>query len=747
MISKALKQTIQRAIDLAQFYKHEYATLEHLLLALLEDPDAAPVLQACQVDTQDFRQQLELHLTELEVVPDGFEVATTLTTTFERVLQRAVYQMQSAGRAEANGAHLLAAIFDEPLSRACLMLEEYGLSKLDVTTVLANKTPTSVPVPRQRGPNSVPEGGLGDDASSTAEDPLTTFCSDMTALAETGRLDPLIGRQMELERVLQVLARRTKNNPLLVGDPGVGKTALIEGLAQRIVEGDVPQALDGARLYALDMGSLLAGTRYRGDFEERLKSVLQALQDQPNALLFIDEIHTIVGAGATMGGTMDASNLLKPALTRNLRCIGATTFTEFKAFEKDRALSRRFQKIDVLEPTPDETIAILHGLKGHFEQHFGLQFTRGALQSAVTLAGRYLSDRRLPDSAIDVLDEAGAAQTLKPKSKKRKRIDVRDVEAVVAKMARIPPKAVSQDDRGRLATLEQELAQTVFGQAKAVHEVASAIKLARSGLRNPAKPIGSFLFAGPTGVGKTELARQLASHLGVPLIRFDMSEYMEKHSVSRLIGAPPGYVGFDQGGLLTDAIIKQPHVVLLLDEIEKAHPDLYSLLLQIMDYGRLTDHNGRNVDFRNVILIMTTNAGAAEASQNAVGFGGGTRAFESTEAIKRTFTPEFRNRLDAIIPFEGLEQEVLLQIVDKFILELQAQLKERNVSLTVTQEARELLAELGFDRLYGARPLERVIQEKLKKPLADEMLFGKLQGRAQVRVTAKDHDFTIEVQA
>ncbi|MDZ7705994.1 MAG: ATP-dependent Clp protease ATP-binding subunit ClpA [Trueperaceae bacterium] len=744
MISEQLRRTARLAIRIAEAYDHEYATLEHLLLALLDDADAAPALENADVDLDDLRDDLEEILGSYDTVPSELERDVVPTATFERVIQRAAYAMHAAGRDEASGANVLVSIFDEPDSQAYLLLEAHGLRKLDVTRYLAQRGPV-----RGQGRDSYTISDddardmiapFDDDDEGVADSPLDAYCQNLTEGARAGRFDPLIGRDTELARTLQVLARRNKNNPILVGDPGVGKTALVEGLAQRIVSGDVPDALRGAALYALDMGSLLAGTRYRGDFEERIKAVLGALEDEDNALIFIDEIHTIVGAGATSGGTMDASNLLKPALTRNLRCIGATTFQEYKSFEKDRALSRRFQKIDVLEPTHPDAVAILAGLKSHFETHHDLSYTDEALESAVALAARHLGDRRLPDSAIDVLDEAGAAETLKPEQERAATVGKPQIEATIASMARIPPKSVSSDDRERLAGLEHNLARAVFGQQAAVAEVTSAIKLARSGLRDPQKPMGSFLFAGPTGVGKTELCRQLSVQLGVPLVRFDMSEYMEKHTVSRLIGAPPGYVGFDQGGLLTDAITQQPHAVLLLDEIEKAHPDLYNILLQVMDYGKLTDHNGKVVDFRSVVLVMTTNAGASEASQQAVGFSGGTKAAESMEAIKRLFTPEFRNRLDAVVQFAPLAPAVMRDIVAKFVRELQLQLRDSKVELEVTDAARDRLAELGFDPLYGARPLARVIQDKIKKPLADELLFGRLREGGSVVVEPHEDD-------
>jgi ATP-dependent Clp protease ATP-binding subunit ClpA len=740
MLTPNLERSVKRALETAQHRHHEYASLEHLLFALLDDPDARVILTRCGVDLTAMRDELESYLGEFDLVE---QTNPSPTTAFSRVLQRAVLAMRSAGRDEANGANVLVAIFDERQSRVYNLLESFGLSRVDVTSAISRGVPPRGVAPGNPGSGGSTSGspgsgndeiGQGQSSGSepgtdpgVAKNPLDAYCTNLTLRAERGELDPLIGREAELDRVQVVLSRRNKNNPLLVGDPGVGKTAILEGLAQRILVGDVPQKLQRAELFALDMGALLAGTRYRGDFEERLKAVMKALETHPNAILFIDEIHTVVGAGATTGGTMDASNLLKPALTGKLRCIGATTFSEYKAFEKDRALNRRFQKIDVLEPSRDDTVKILEGLKPRFEEHHGLKFTRAALERAVDLAMRHLSERKLPDSAIDVLDESGATQALLPAGKRAKKVDVPQIEATVARMARIPEKSVSKDDAEVLASLEQNLGQAVFGQAQAVREVSSAIKLARAGLRDPNKPIGAYLFAGPTGVGKTELAKRLALGLGVPFLRFDMSEYMEKHSVSRLIGAPPGYVGFDQGGLLTDAINQNPHCVLLLDEIEKAHPDLFAILLQVMDYGKLTDHNGKQIDFRSVVLIMTTNAGAAEASEKLVGFGGGTKAGADAEAVKRLFTPEFRNRLDAIVQFNPLSSDVMRQVVDKFLRELEAQLTERHVQLTVSDAAREWLASKGYDKLYGARPLARVIQERIKKPVADELLFGQLK--------------------
>ena len=725
-LTPTLERSIRRALELALEHGHEYAGLEHLLLALLDDPDASRVLQHCKVNLEHLRALLEESLRQLERWPG---VQPEPTSAFQRVIQRAVLQMRSAGRDQANGANVLVAIMDERQSVAYALLEQLGLTRLDLTAAISRG---ALP----RGTLEPAQVQVGEGEAGVAQNPLEAYCSDLTERARRGELDPLIGREKELERILTVLSRRQKNNPLLVGDPGVGKTALVEGLAQRIVaqEASLPSRLVGAQVFALDMGSLLAGTRYRGDFEERVKAVMKALEAHPNAILFIDEIHTIVGAGSTTGSTVDASNLLKPALTGKLRCIGATTFAEYKHFEKDRAIARRFQKIDVGEPSHADAVRILEGLKPRLEAHHRLTYTKQALERAVELAARHLSERRLPDSALDVLDEAGAAQALLPPGKRKRRIGVAEVEATVARMARIPAKSLSRDDEAVLANLEQELKGAVFGQDRAVAEVASAIKLARAGLRDPQKPIGAYLFAGPTGVGKTELTRQLAASLGVPLLRFDMSEYMEKHSVSRLIGAPPGYVGFDQGGLLTDAVLQNPHCVLLLDEIEKAHPDLYAILLQVMDYGKLTDHNGKTVDFRSVILIMTTNAGAAEASELRVGFLGGTRTEASEEALRRTFTPEFRNRLDAIVHFEPLSPAVMQQIVGKFLGELKAQLKERRVALEVAPEAMAWLAEHGYDRLMGARPLARLIQEKIKKPLADLLLFGPLKhgGRLEV---------------
>ncbi len=749
MISPTLRQTLLAAVDLARAREHAYVGLEHLLYALMADPDAGPILRA-HVKMSLLEDELETLLNEVETLPteaDALYMAEmTATLAFERVVKRAEYQMQAAGRAQAHGGNVLAALFDEPMSAACLLLERLGLTKLGVTSALAGSLPVNTPANSSQKEPASPNGPAG-DAVSVDANPLEAYCLDLTASAEAGKLDPLIGREAELTRTLQVLSRRNKNNPLLVGDPGVGKTAIVEGLAQRMVDGEVPEALRGGHLYALDMGALLAGTRYRGDFEERLKAVMKELESQPGAILFIDEIHTVVGAGAVSGGSMDASNMLKPALAKGLRCIGATTFQEYKIIEKDRALYRRFQRVDVLEPSRADAVKILEGLRSRFEDHHKLSYADDSLASAVELAAKHLSDRRLPDSAIDVLDEAGAAQALLPEENRKSRLETGDIEATIARMARIPPKTVSSDDRGRLKSIESDLGAAVFGQMGAVKEVSSAIKLARSGLRDPNKPIGSFLFSGPTGVGKTELSKQLAQQLGVPFLRFDMSEYMEKHTVSRLIGAPPGYVGFDQGGLLTDAVSQNPHAVLLLDEIEKAHPDLFNILLQVMDYGKLTDHNGKQIDFRSVILIMTTNAGAAEASQNAIGFSGGTRIGESTAAIERMFSPEFRNRLDAVVGFAPLEPETMLSIVDKFLDELKLQLADRKVVLTVTDAAKTLLAEKGYDPLYGARPLARVVQDEVKRPMADELLFGQLAQGGRVRVGATAGALTLTFQS
>jgi len=742
--STTLEQAIHGALALANTRRHELATLEHLLLALIDEPDAARVMRACSVDIDVLRQTLEEFieddLSTLVTDVDGSEAVPT--AAFQRVIQRAAIHVQSSGRTEVTGANVLVAIFAERESNAAYFLQEQDMTRYDAVNFIAHgvakdpnfgETRPVTGAEEQEAETGTQEGAARDSA-------LAKYCVDLNAKAGKGEVDPLIGRADEVERCIQVLCRRRKNNPLLVGDPGVGKTAIAEGLAWKIVKGETPDVLAGATIYSLDMGALLAGTRYRGDFEERLKAVVKELEDHPDAILFIDEIHTVIGAGATSGGAMDASNLLKPALQGGkLRCMGSTTYKEFRQhFEKDRALSRRFQKIDVNEPTVDDTIKILMGLKPYFEKHHDLRYTHDAIKTAVELSARYIHDRKLPDKAIDVIDEAGAAQHLVAESKRRKTIGPKEIEVVVAKIARIPPKNVSKDDAEVLRDLEKSLKRVVFGQDAAITALSSAIKLARAGLREPEKPIGNYLFAGPTGVGKTEVAKQLASSLGVELLRFDMSEYMEKHAVSRLIGAPPGYVGFDQGGMLTDGVDQHPHCVLLLDEMEKAHPDVYNILLQVMDHGKLTDHNGRTVDFRNVILIMTSNAGASEMAKSAIGFGRERREGEDTAAIERTFTPEFRNRLDAVISFAPLPKETILKVVEKFVLQLEAQLMDRNVTIELSPAAAEWLADKGYDDKMGARPLGRVIQEHIKKPLAEELLFGKLAKGGLVQVGLKD---------
>ena len=749
--SNTLEQAIHAALALANTRRHELATLEHLLLALIDEPNAAKVMQACGVDLETLKTTLvtfiDEELSTLESEVEGSEAVPT--AAFQRVIQRAAIHVQSSGRTEVTGANVLVAIFAERESNAAFFLQEQDMTRYDAVNFIAHgvaKDPSfGEPRPVQ-GASEYEEEAQPAQESEGKDSALAKYCVDLNAKARQGGVDPLIGRDQEVERCIQVLCRRRKNNPLLVGDPGVGKTAIAEGLARKIVNGDTPGVLLGATIYALDMGALLAGTRYRGDFEERLKAVVSELEDHDDAILFIDEIHTVIGAGATSGGAMDASNLLKPALQGGqLRCMGSTTYKEFRQhFEKDRALSRRFQKIDVSEPTVADAVKILKGLKPYFETHHDIRYTSDAIKTAVELSARYINDRKLPDKAIDVIDEAGAAQHLLADSKRRKTIGAKEIEAVVAKIARIPPKNVSKDDAEILRDLEGTLKRVVFGQDEAITSLASSIKLARAGLREPEKPIGNYLFAGPTGVGKTEVARQLADSMGVELLRFDMSEYMEKHAVSRLIGAPPGYVGFDQGGLLTDGIDQHPHCVLLLDEIEKAHPDVYNILLQVMDHGKLTDHNGRQVDFSNVVLIMTSNAGAAEQAKAAIGFGRDRREGEDTAAIERTFTPEFRNRLDAVISFKPLPQEVILQVVEKFVLQLEAQLMDRNVSIELTPDATAWLAEKGYDDKMGARPLGRIIQEHIKKPLAEELLFGKLAKGGVVRVELKDDALHLE---
>jgi len=740
MLSPRLEQTLHRSLGLANQRRHEYATLEHLLLALTEDQDAVAVLRACGVDIERLRRDLSEYVdNQLSSLITSVAEAKP-TAGLQRVLQRAAIHVQSSGREEVTGANVLVALFSERESHAVYFLQEQEMSRLDAVNYISHgiaKTPGQSEARRVSGAD---QDAGSDKVVKSGTEALDAYCVNLNKKAASGRVDPLIGREQEVDRTIQILCRRSKNNPLYVGDPGVGKTAIAEGLARRIVHGEVPDVLKNAVIYALDMGSLLAGTRYRGDFEERLKAVLNELEHLEGAVLFIDEIHTVIGAGATSGGAMDASNLLKPSLQNGaLRCIGSTTYKEYRNyFEKDRALVRRFQKIDVNEPSVEDTVKILRGLKPYYEKHHKVRYPAEAIRSAVELAARYINDRKLPDKAIDVIDEVGAAQMLLPESRRKKTITVKDVEEIVSKIARIPPKSVSTDDRTVLRNLERDLKTMVFGQDKAIDALASAIKLARAGLREPEKPIGSYLFAGPTGVGKTEVARQLARSLAIELIRFDMSEYMERHSVSRLIGAPPGYVGFDQGGLLTDAIDQHPHAVLLLDEIEKAHPDLFNILLQVMDHGKLTDHNGKTIDFRNVALIMTTNAGAADMAKPAIGFNREIREGEDTEAINRMFSPEFRNRLDAVISFASLTPEVVGRVVDKFVMQLEAQLADRQVTIELTDAAREWLAKKGYDPMYGARPLSRVIQEHIKKPLAEELLFGKLEKGGIVRVDVKD---------
>ena len=754
--SNTLEQAIHAALALANARKHEFATLEHLLLALIEEPDALRVMQACSVETEELRTTLiefiDEDLSNLVTDIDGSEAVPT--AAFQRVIQRAAIHVQSSGRTEVTGANVLVAIFAERESNAAYFLQEQDMTRYDAVNFIAHGVAKNPAFGESRPiSGATDEEGMHSNNSAAQEtveqkeSALGKYCVDLNAKAQKGDVDPLIGRDSEVERCIQVLCRRRKNNPLLVGDPGVGKTAIAEGLARKIVDSETPEVLSKTTIYSLDMGALLAGTRYRGDFEERLKAVVTELEDHPDAVLFIDEIHTVIGAGATSGGAMDASNLLKPALQGGkLRCMGSTTYKEFRQhFEKDRALSRRFQKIDVVEPSVEDAVKILKGLKPYFEEHHSVRYTADAIKTAVELSARYINDRKLPDKAIDVIDEAGAAQHLVAESKRRKTIGAKEIEAVVAKIARIPPKNVSKDDAEVLKDLEASLKRVVFGQDTAIEALSSAIKLARAGLREPEKPIGNYLFAGPTGVGKTEVAKQLADTLGVELLRFDMSEYMEKHAVSRLIGAPPGYVGFDQGGLLTDGVDQHPHCVLLLDEIEKAHPDVYNILLQVMDHGSLTDHNGRTVDFRNVVLIMTSNAGAAEQAKAAIGFGRDRREGEDTAAIERTFTPEFRNRLDAVISFQPLPKEVILQVVEKFVLQLEAQLMDRNVHIELTRPAAEWLGDKGYDEKMGARPLGRVIQENIKKPLAEELLFGKLAKGGVVRVTVKDGKIDLQI--
>ncbi len=741
--SRGLEQSLHRALALANERHHEYATLEHLLLALIDDQDASAVMRACNVDLDKLRRSLTAYLeSELEnLITDGTEDSKP-TAGFQRVIQRAVIHVQSSGREEVTGANVLVAIFAERESHAAYFLQEQDMTRYDAVNYISHgiaKRPGLTESRPVRGASEEESDTKSGDEPKKKGDALEAYCVNLNKKAKDGKIDPLIGRDAEINRTIQVLCRRQKNNPLFVGDAGVGKTAIAEGLARRIVHGEVPDVLKGATVFALDMGTLLAGTRYRGDFEERLKQVIKEIEAYPGAIMFIDEIHTVIGAGATSGGAMDASNLLKPALASGtIRCIGSTTYKEYRQyFEKDRALVRRFQKIDVNEPSVLDAIEILRGLKPYFEEYHKLKYTNDAIKAAVELSSRYIHDRKLPDKAIDVIDESGAAQMLLPESRRKKTIGLKEIETTIATMARIPPKTVSKDDAAVLQHLEQTLKTVVYGQDKAIESLSASIKLARAGLREPEKPIGCYLFSGPTGVGKTEVAKQLAASLGVELIRFDMSEYMERHTVSRLIGAPPGYVGFDQGGLLTDGVDQHPHSVLLLDEIEKAHPDLFNVLLQIMDHGKLTDHNGKQVDFRNVILIMTTNAGAADMARAAYGFTQNKRVGDDIEAINKMFAPEFRNRLDAIITFGHLSQEIIKQVVEKFVLQLEAQLGDRNVTIELSEEATRWVIANGYDELMGARPMARVIQEHIKKPLADEVLFGHLKAGGHVRVVVE----------
>jgi len=749
--SRPLEETLHRAVHYANERRHEYATLEHLLLALIDDPDAANVMTACNVDLTNLKAALTLYVdTDLAALATSDGEDAKPTAGFQRVIQRAVIHVQSSGREEVTGANVLVAIFSERESHAAYFLQEQDMTRYDAVNYIAHgiaKKSGGSGETRPAKAGSSPEDAEDAAAAKTGGEALEAYCVDLNEKSRNGKIDPLIGRHAEVERAIQILCRRTKNNPLLVGDPGVGKTAIAEGLARKIVNHEVPEVLEGATIYSLDMGALLAGTRYRGDFEERLKQVVKELETHDNAILFIDEIHTVIGAGATSGGAMDASNLLKPALASgSLRCMGSTTYKEYRQhFEKDRALARRFQKIDVNEPTVEDTIKILKGLKTSYEGHHKLRYTDAALRTAVELSARYMTDRKLPDKAIDVIDEAGASQMLLPESKRKKVIGQKEVEAVIAKMARIPAKSVSKSDTEGLRALETDLNRVVFGQSSAIEQVSAAMKLARAGLRDPQKPIGAFLFSGPTGVGKTEVAKQLASTLGIEMLRFDMSEYMERHTVSRLIGAPPGYVGHDQGGLLTDAVDQHPHAVVLLDEIEKAHPDVYNILLQVMDNGMLTDAVGKKVDFRNTILIMTTNAGAADNARASIGFGRGKVEGEDDKAIQRLFAPEFRNRLDAIVAFKALDSETIKSVVTKFIIQLEAQPADRNITIELTDEAADWLAKNGFDELYGARPLARVIQEHIKKPLADDILFGRLTRGGHVKVTLTDGKIAFDI--
>ena len=743
MIAQELEVSLHLAFVEARQKRHEFITVEHLLLAMLDNPSAAHVLRACGADIDELRAVLiDFVTTHTPILPGSGEVDTQPTVGFQRVIQRAILHVQSTNKKEVTGANILVALFSEKESHAVFFLNQRGITRLDVVNYIAHgiNSPNQLNVPKTA------EAETEQDAAN--EGALHDYTLDLNAQALAGKIDPLIGRELELERVIQTLCRRRKNNPLLVGEAGVGKTAIAEGLARRITENDVPEILKDAHVYSLDMGALLAGTKYRGDFEQRLKAVLKELSEAKHAILFIDEIHTLIGAGSASGGTMDASNLLKPALSSGvLKCIGATTYQEYRGiFEKDHALSRRFQKVDVTEPSVEQTIEILKGLKLRFETHHGIKYSAAALTSAAELSSRFITDRHLPDKAIDVIDEAGAAQRVLPKSKQKKVVGKHEIEEIIAKIARIPPRTVSSDDRNTLKNLDRDLKTTVFGQNKAIDMLARAIKMSRSGLGNPQKPIGSFLFSGPTGVGKTEVARQLAYSMGMPLHRFDMSEYMERHAVSRLIGAPPGYVGFDQGGLLTEAISKQPHCVLLLDEIEKAHPDIFNILLQVMDHGTLTDNNGRKADFRNVVIIMTTNAGAEALSKTQIGFTKSSASGDEMADIKRMFTPEFRNRLDAIVSFAPLDKEVILRVVDKFLMQLEEQLHDKKVEAVFTDALKEFLAKTGFDPQMGARPMARLIQDTIRSALADELLFGKLASGGKVTVDVKDDKVVLEFE-
>jgi ATP-dependent Clp protease ATP-binding subunit ClpA len=747
MLSRNLEQTLHRALTLANQRHHEYATLEHLLLALIEDQDAMAVLRSCGVGLPELREQIIQYLdTELSALVDHTAEESKPTAAFQRVLQRAAIHVQSSGREEVTGANVLVALFSERESHAVYFLQEQDMTRFDAVNYISHGI---AKVPGHSEPRA-PQGAETSDDEKTKQggDALEAYCVNLNEKSRKGKIDPLIGRHAEVDRTIQILCRRSKNNPLYVGEPGVGKTAIAEGLAKRIVDGDVPEVLQHAIIYSLDMGALLAGTRYRGDFEERMKAVIAEIEKQPDSVLFIDEIHSVIGAGATSGGAMDASNLLKPALSGGtLRCIGSTTYKEYRNyFEKDRALVRRFQKIDVKEPSLDDAVKILMGLKPYYEKHHKVQYTEEAIKAAVDLSAKYIGDRKLPDKAIDIIDEVGAAQMLVSADKRKHIIELTDIENVVAAIARIPAKTVNKNDKEVLKNLERDLKTLVFDQDQAIKALTDSIKLSRAGLRDAEKPIGSYLFSGPTGVGKTEVTRQLAKTMGVELIRFDMSEYMERHSVSRLIGTPPGYVGFDQGGLLTDAVDQHPHCVLLLDEIEKAHSDIYNILLQVMDYGKLTDNNGKTVDFRNVILIMTTNAGAQQMAKAPLGFARDTRIDDNDEEIKRQFSPEFRNRLDAIVPFAPLNQNTIMRVVEKFVIQLEAQLADRHVSITMDKEARAWLAEKGYDPTMGARPLARVIQEHVKRPLAEELLFGKLTEGGHVHIGFKDGALSFDIE-